>query len=269
MEVHGEPIPLLLPRHAVSPRQVARAGEIWRLFQVAAVEAASRRGWPPGRMLAERAAFIVAHMTVVHHREASYGEELHARTWLRDFRRGTLTRREIRLLGEAGPVARTTQQWVYVDEQLKPTRAPPEMVADFAVDETAEPPVALPDFLRLPSPSEPRRFTFEVWHTWMDPIAHVNHPVYVDWCDEAVARVVSEAGGDPQAVVPEAEYVRFRRGALAGERVVLETRLIGRTEAGAAVLRHAIGDGGEGLFAEAITVRRFAKGAGLAALWEA
>lgn len=268
MEAYGEPIPLLLPRHAVSPRQVARAGEIWRLFQVAAVEAAARCGWPPGRMLAERAAFIVAHMTVVHDREASYGEELHARTWLRDFRRGTLTRREIRLLGEAGPVARTTQQWVYVDEQLKPTRAPDHMIADFAVDATTEPPVALPDFLRLPSPSAPRTFELEVWHTWMDPIAHVNHPVYVDWCDEAVARVVSAAGGDPQAVVPEAEYVRFRRGALARERVVIETRLVGRTEGGAAVLRHAIGDGEEGLYAEAITVRSLSTGGDLGAAWE-
>ena len=49
-----------------------------------------------------------------------------------------------------------------------------------------------------------------------------------------------------------------------GEAVVLETRLAGHTQDGHVVLRHHMGDGAGGAFAEAITVRRMSDGFDLA-----
>ena len=267
MKLYEDPIALHLPRHAVTPRQVARAGELWRLFQVAAVEASARKGWPPHRFLATGAAFIVANMTVVHEREASYGETVWGRSWLRDFRRQMMARREVCVLGEEGLIARASQQWVYVDAQVRPQRAPAELVDSFAVHGGEDPPLALPAFERFEEARGPSRFALSVWHTWMDPIGHVNHPVYVDWCDEAIAQVVGAAGLDAQAVVPVAERIRFRRGAVAGDQVVVLTEAIGRTEGGATVLRHRIEDPEGQPYADATTVRRLVDGTDLAGLW--
>ena len=270
MELYGEPVPLTLPRHAVSPRQVARAAEIWRLCQVAAVEASTRRGWGPRRMLDARAAFIVANQCVVHLREASYGERLWARTWVRDFRRNMITRREVRVMGEDGPVALATQQWVYVDASQKPARAPQSLVDDFPIFETTTAPQRVPPVSRAAGPEAAGAESVEVldiWQTWMDPIGHLNHPFYVDLCEEAVARQVASGGLVPEAIQPVAEQVRFRRPVMRGDRVHVRTRLLGRTDDGAAVLRHVLDDGQGTVYAEAHTVRRMADGGDLAALW--
>ena len=270
MELYGEPIPLALPRHAVSPRQVARAAEIWRLFQVAAVEDSTRHGWGPQRMFAENSAFIVANQCAVHLREASYGERLWARTWVRDFRRNMITRREVRVMGEGGPVALATQQWVYVDASQKPARAPQALVDDFPIFETTTPPQRVPALTRAagaPGAQAESLAVFEIWQTWMDPIGHLNHPFYLDLCEEAVARKVASAGLAPEAVQPVAEQVRFRRPVMRGERVHVRTRLLGRTDDGAAVLRHVLDDGADTVYAEAHTVRRLTDGGDLAALW--
>ena len=82
---------LHIPRHAFSVREVARAGDIWRAFQEAAVLGSSAVGWPPPRYRQEDCAFVVRSMVVRHHAEAQYGEPVRATTWVRNFRRGLLT----------------------------------------------------------------------------------------------------------------------------------------------------------------------------------
>ena len=93
---------LHIPRHAYSVRERARAGDIWRAFQEAAVLGSSAVGWPPPRYREEDCAFVVRRMIVLHHAECTYGEPVQARTWVKDFRRGLLTTREIRLTGTGG-----------------------------------------------------------------------------------------------------------------------------------------------------------------------
>ena len=91
----------------------------------------------------------------------------------------------------------------------------------------------------------------------MDPLAHANHPLYLDWCDEGTSRVMQAADIDPQVLVPVAEWVKWRQAVHAPERLEVRTRRIGETAAGAVVLRHDIVKTGEDevLAAEAITVR--------------
>ncbi len=251
-----ERISLSLPRHAANPRGVGRAAEVWRLFQEAAVIASTRVGWPPERYVQAGTGFVVYGMTVRHAREVVYGEPLQAETWVPSFARGILSRREVRLSGHLGPVAAATQRWVHVGASLKPTRASPELVGALTLEDRGEPELQLPGF--EPADGPERAFAFEVWHTWMDPLGHVNHPAYVDFCDEATSRLLAKAGEDPVRLVPVAEQVDWKRGAVAGERVVVWTRAAGRSVDGDAVLLHRItGEGPDApLYATATTVRR-------------
>lgn len=251
-----EEFPVLLPRNAFGPRETARAGDLWRAFQDAAIVGSTRRGWPPERYREHGCAFVVRGMVVVHHDEARFGEPLLARTWVSSFRRGTLTDRQVRIVAGDRPIASATQRWVHIVlPDLKPVRAAPDLERSFVVVE-GEADAALPAFEPLAEGPE-RALSFEAWHTWMDPLGHANHPAYVDWADEALSRWIAEAGADPQSLRPLAEEVTWRSGVMAPERVTVRTSLAGRTD-GAAVLRHVF-EGGDGrLCAEATTVRGLA-----------
>ncbi len=246
-----------LPRDAFSPRQVARPGEVWRVFQEAAVRASTACGWPPQRYLDEGVAFVVTSMNATHHREIRYGQELCVRTWLRDFRRGVLTKREVRLEDEDGPIASTTQQWAHVaaiEGGFAPSPASPELIGAFVARDDLEPVVTLPAMTETLDQSSEQVFAFDCWQTWMDPLDHANHPLYVDWADEAVARIAVARGLDPQAIVARAERVAWKAGVGAGDRVIVRSRLAGFVGQ-ACLFRHRL-EGREGqLFARATTVR--------------
>lgn len=252
--------PVRLPRHAASPRGFGRAGEIWRLCQEVAVLDSIALGWSPDRYVAEGVAFIVVGMAVRHHRELAYGEDLEAQTFVRAFHRGVLTTRELRLVGPQGLVAEATQRWVHVRADLKPARASRALIDAFPVyDPPEQPSVSLPAKAEARS-GQAHRFRFEVWHTWMDPLAHVNHPVYVDWCDEGACRALAAAGLDPQRLAPVAEEVSWKRGAVAGERLMVRSQLVGLSAEGDAVLEHAVTaeQDEDVVYASATTVRRLA-----------
>lgn len=246
--------PLRIPRHAFSARDAARAGDVWRCFQEAAVEASTLAGWPPQRYRDEGAAFIVRSMTVRHLREAVYGERTRARTWVSRFRRDMFSTRQLRLFGEAGPVALATQEWVFVSADLAPMRAGPELLAAFPVHEE-DPSVELPAYEALSGPT--RRFSFDVWFTAMDPLDHVNHPAYLDFCDEAISRRLAAVGVSPVALRPIAETVTFRAGAVAGDQITIETTPIGKTAEGHLVCKHRVMRG-DTVCADAKTVRALA-----------
>ncbi|MCU0676574.1 MAG: thioesterase [Myxococcota bacterium] len=251
-------VPASLPRHAFSARDAARAGDVWRAFQEVAVEASTLAGWPPLRYRDEDVAFVMRTMTVVHAREVLYGEKLDATTWVRSFRRGMFSHREIRLCSARGEIASAAQTWVHVRAakdpdghwQLTPVRAPESLerafpihdaTQDDATRELAEVP-ELPSFAPLAAPQRATPFELEVeaWITTMDPLDHVNHPAYVDWCDEATSRALRRAGLDPVMLVPVAESATYSRGVQALERALVSSRVVGVTEAGDVVLDHQI-----------------------------
>ncbi|MGF1467628.1 MAG: thioesterase family protein [Sandaracinaceae bacterium] len=227
-----------LPRTAFSPREVARAPDVWRAFQEVAVAGSTLAGWPPARLREAGVAFIVRSMTVRHQREAVFGEALRARTWAASIRRGMFFRRESRLAAPDGPVAGTTQRWVHVGADLSLTRATEELARDFP-EEDLEPEVTMPAFDET-SAGPVHAYGFRCWHTWMDPLAHVNHPAYLDWFDEGTARVVARHGIDPVAVVPVAETLTFREGITAPQDVRVESHLAGRTDDGAVAVAHRV-----------------------------
>ena len=232
-------------------------------MQELAVGASTAVGYPAERFVNEGVAFIVTGITLRHHGELPYGVPLVGETWLSRVRRGTLCERELRLSASGQTVAEATQSWVHVRmdaEGPRPARASPAVQAAFAAQpELGEAPVQLPRLdLALDGPVF--AFDFEVWHGWMDALGHVNHPVYVDWCDEGIRRVLAAAGLDPQALVPVAEQLRFRNAALASDALVVRSRCLGRC-GGAVSIAHSILRRSDGLvMAEATTVRTLLDG---------
>lgn len=261
--------PVRVPRHAFSPRNAARAADLWRACQEVATDGSTAFGWPPSRYREDGIGFIVRDMIAVHYRETAHGEALTARTWVADFRRGMLTRREIRIEGPLGPLMSASQEWVHVkadpertrpgEPPLKPARASPALLAAFAPTEGMDV-IAMPTWDPIDG-GPVFAFDFECWHTWMDPLGHANHPAYVDWADEAVARAVGRAGIDPVGIRAVAEAVRWRVGVKGGDQVRSTTRVIGRTAAGDAVIAVEFGLG-ESIAATATLVRSLSSGDG-------
>jgi acyl-CoA thioesterase FadM len=257
-----ETFSLSLPRNAFTVRDSARAGDVWRAFQDAAVLGSSRRGWPPERYTREKCAFVVRRQTVVHHRETRFGETVDGRTWVEQFKRGMFSVRQIRFAIDGEAVADALQEWVFVrlvDGSMKAARAHAGLLDCFEEHETDET-VVLPAFERLAVPGPVHTFSFRAWFTWMDPLDHANHPAYVDWCDEAISQALHRAGLKPVELVPVAEQVQFRTGVLGNESVRVEIRLIGRTDAGDAVIGATI-HRPDGMAADATLVRRMLDGA--------
>jgi acyl-CoA thioesterase FadM len=248
-------MPLRLPVEAFSPRQVARPAAVWRLFQEAALQALVVAGWPPDRLRAAGRAFVAVDMTVLHHRELRWGEDLEVETWMREFRRGILARRELRLRSAGALVASATQRWALVrptGDGYAPVAAPAELQAAFPPGPEPADPVTLPTF--TPTTGEESVLNLRCWHTWMDTLGHANHPQYLDWVEEAVAERVAAASGDPQAVVPVGERIRWRVGATAGQPIQIETRPVGRA-GDATVFRHTVKGSDGVVVAQASTVR--------------
>lgn len=260
---------VVIPRRAVDPRGMVRAAEVWRMAQEAAVQAMVELGWSPELLRDAQVAFVVSDMTVVHHRQAAYGERIRARTWVRDVRRATLVGRAIRLWSSEGPISTITQRWAHVSwtgpDALQVCAASAEILAAMppAVGAKAFGPAALPAVVQ-PVAGPQFGFRFEVWHTWMDPIGHVNHPSYLDFLDEALCRQVAKHGGDPQQIDAVAERLRFRQAATAGQCLAAELRCVGLTDAGDAVLEGRVvrvDDGAE--LIRATLVRSFPDAAAL------
>ena len=250
--------PLLLPRHAFSQREVCRAGDLWRACQDIAVDASTRGGWPPSRYKAEKNAYLMRSMVCVHSAETTHGDRLSTQTWISKTKRELVSMREVRIAVDDGkgghtPVCAATQEWVHVSADLKLLRMPRSLLDAFHVLAGSRT-ITFPDYSPVTSERD-HVFRFDCWQTWTDPLGHVNHPVYVDWCDEAFGRAIVERGWDPARAVPIAESVLYRKPVGPGMAVVVTSRVLG-THGGGVVMSHAIADEAGEIFAEAMTARR-------------
>lgn len=204
---------------------------------------------------------------MLHEAETPYGEILNASTWVSRLRRRTLSTREVRVRAGGTLVAAATQEWVHVDaETFKPKQGTEETAAAFpAID--VEPSVKLPKFDE--QAGRQSVFEFQMWHTWADPLAHANHPAYIDWCDEATTRRMVEAGIEPTSLRPVAEQVTFRDSVLPGEQVTVRTERVGVLGPDAVVLKHRV-ETARGPAADATSIRTLADEGGdaLVAAWD-
>lgn len=246
---------LRIPRHACSPRDRARAGDLWRLVQEATILQSAAAGWPPERYRVEGSGFVVREMTGIHLREAVYGEDLVGYSRVVETRRDILMRRDAGIRG----VLHASVEWVHIGADSGPSRAPRALVEAFPVT-PGDPPVTLPTWEERAPVALPD-LVVRPWWTEMDPMGHVNHPRYVDWAEEALSVALAAAGRDPLGMVPVADRVRFRAAAKAGDDVVVRAHLVGSVD-GAGVF-HVRMRRGEETVCDAWLVRAHLDGAGV------
>jgi acyl-CoA thioesterase FadM len=168
--------------------------------------------------------------------------------------------REVRIVGDEGPLASARQEWVHVaatNLTLEPARGSRALLDAFPAVAGPEGDVvpALPPIATKHDDHAPHVFELESFYGWMDPLDHANHPAYVDWADEALCRALAAANVPPITLVPVAEEATFKSGVTAAERVRVETRVRGRTIDGDVVCDHAISAAGRAC-ATVTTVRR-------------
>jgi acyl-CoA thioesterase FadM len=247
--------PVLLQRNAFGPRLVARAGDVWRATQDVVADESMSVGWTPARFLETGTMFIVRSMTVRHLRDVRFAESLVGRTWPARARRDMLFTREVRLFSGEELVIAATQEWAYLSRALEPIRAGRDLYDAYTLRD-GYPSVKLPEYERRDG-HPVHHFGFTTWHAWMDPNAHVNHPAYVDYCDEGTHRVLAARGIDPQRLTPLSEEVHFRAAIGPEEEVTVETTYRGAM-GDAAVLGHRILVRGK-VAATSITIRRLAE----------
>lgn len=245
--------PVVLQRNSFSPRLSARAGDVWRSMQDVVVDQSADVGWTPARYDTTNTMFVVRSMTLQHLRELRFEDKLVGRTWPVRARRDMLFTREVRLFAGDELVAAASQEWAYLSRTLEPIRAGADIYSAFTREE-GFPSAELP--AHTPVSGFPvQRFTFRTWHGWMDPFGHINHPAYVDFCDEATSRTLARAALPALQLSPLAEAVHFRAAIGADVEVTVEVHLVGEVGDDAVLLSHRILVG-EKVCATAKTVRR-------------
>lgn len=225
------------PRIAFSAREVARPGEVWRLFQEMALEASTRCGWDAPRWREEQCALVMRSMRVVHDRELVHGRPFVATTTVPRIRRETFFSRDLRIADAEGPVSRARQEWAVVSYGLERIRAPRCLVEAFPIEPGEE--IAMPAWTAHRGPDLPE-LEVEALFASTDPLDHVNHTVYLDWCDGAITRELMRNGIPARDLVPVAEEATFRAGIVAGDRVRVESRVAGVGADAAVVFEHRI-----------------------------
>ena len=96
----------------------------------------------------------------------------------------------------------------------------------------------------------PHRFPVRVRFNELDPYGHVNHPVYLTYCEAARIQLLDDIGWDMfmleeqgyRIVVVDME-IRFLRSAELGEELVVETELVEVKRVGSRWRQRIIGDG--------------------------
>lgn len=186
--------------------------------------------WPPHRYRDTQTGWVVRELVGIHSQELLYplGGHTQIQTWIAQSRRRLLFRRETRIVDRFwGSV-----DWVFVGGEAGawgPKAAPDDLVAAFAVEHHGDAP-HFPALEQESYQAGPDFYLEPLW-TEMDPQGHTNHPRYVDWAEEALARWVAKTGLDPLLTVAVAERVRYRAEARAQDRVRIEIAQAGMLDA--------------------------------------
>ncbi len=230
-----------LPRHSFTPREVARASDLWRVCQDVALEGSTLAGWPPMRYVQVGSAYVVRQMTVLHPREIAPTATLWAKTWVSENKRGLISVREIRLYDSEemrDPVTYATQEWAHIDRTAGLKRAPRELVESFELI-TLDGPTVLPEPAKENDGPE-FVFGFRCWHIWRDALGHLNHPDYVDACDEGIYERAHAAGLRTELIQAFGERLLYRASVNAGDDVRVYTRLAGTLDAERCTFKHRV-----------------------------
>ncbi|HEX5465831.1 MAG TPA: acyl-ACP thioesterase domain-containing protein [Candidatus Limnocylindrales bacterium] len=120
--------------------------------------------------------------------------------------------------GASDLLATVVTDWVLLGPSGLPVRVPSEITAVFAARLPSFEPGRVP-LLEPPSAADPVGLDLAVRRQELDPMGHVNHAVYLDWLEEAVAA----AGGQDDLIrLPRRYRLEYDRSAEPGARLRAE-----------------------------------------------
>ncbi|HTC86060.1 MAG TPA: acyl-ACP thioesterase domain-containing protein [Candidatus Acidoferrum sp.] len=220
------------------PDAALRAAALLRWAQDIAWIHSERLGY--GReWYAERdLAWVVRGLHLVVRQPIPMGMNAEVTTRVTGFRKVMARRRTDVVLPDGTLAAWGYTDWVMTDtRRAMPTRVPADFPGRFAVPPGAFDPVRVDP---PPAPPDATRSSLTVRPQELDPMAHANNAVYVDWLEEAIA----EAGGSGAlATRPRTYRLEYLVSAAPGQDLVAEVWPAGDAQTWHHVLRSATGAG--------------------------
>lgn len=147
-----------------------------------------------------------------------YGETIHIRTWIHDFRRVRSLRQYEFYRGDT-LVAQASTDWVLLNTQTNyPTTIPEAIITAYAQGEPIEPAPPRAPFPRMPKDIPDQAFIIERRVTWrdIDPAQHVNNAVYLHYVKDC-ARLANQHYGwidQPMEMVARKVQIEYKFPAL-------------------------------------------------------
>ena len=182
-----------------------------RYLQELAFAHSAALGYPLTRYETERLFWLVRRIHLTVHAPARYGQDLLATTQVVGMRR-VLARRHntVRRERDGTLLATADVDWILTADCVAPTRIPDEMAARFPSQGEAI--VSSPLQERQP-PTSIATISLRIRTSDVDAMGHANHPVYLDFLEDAVTRT---GGGAALAAHPRIYELQYHAAARAG-----------------------------------------------------
>ncbi len=226
-----------------------------RYAQETAFDASAAAGYDMARYDAMDRSWLIHENEIEVLRPLRYGDSVHVKTWVADFRRVRSRRGyEFRHASSGELVARACTDWFFLDTTTnRPADIPPELKNAFfpeGVPETAPPRERFPAAPPPPTGAFHQQRRAE-WRD-LDPAGHVNNAIYLGYIEDAGVQL-AVANGWPMAriasvglgIVARYHRIEYKQPAILGDELKLST-WISDVESSTAV-RHTtitrLGDG--------------------------
>jgi acyl-CoA thioester hydrolase len=216
-----------------------------RYMQEAAFDASAAAGYDLARYQTMERTWLIRETEIEYLRPLHYGDTVHVKTWVDDFRRIRSRRAyEFHCGGPGRLAARASTDWVFLNTVTgHPAAIPQELVSAF-YPEGAPNPAPRPGIQR-PPPPPPEVFRVRRTVEWrdLDPMGHVNNAVYLAYLEDCGIQVADAHGWSLQrteaeglAIVARRHHIEYRQPAALGDELELATWI---TEVRpATILRH-------------------------------
>jgi acyl-CoA thioester hydrolase len=220
-----------------------------RYMQEAAFDASAAAGYDVARYQAMGQTWIIRETEIDYLRPLCYGDSVHVKTWVTDFRRVRSRRAyEFRLLGSGELVARASTDWAFLDSRTgRPAPIPPAMKAAFFPEGAPEP---APPRERFPSsPPQPagvfRQRRRVEWRD-LDQAGHVNNAVYLAYVEDCGIQMVAAHGwplarmaAEGFAIVARQQRIGYRLPGVVDDELEVATWMSDVDAEGASAVRHS------------------------------
>lgn len=186
-------------------------------------------------------AWVVRAMELVVLAPIRMGTTVDVETQVVGFRRVMARRRTLITAPDGSLAAQVVNDWVMTDvRRAAPSRVPPQFPVLFGAPPDNYEPIRVP---LPPTPPDAPRADVAARASEVDPMAHVNNAVYLDWLDEAIG-TLDDAGAGAIAAVPRTYRLEYL---LPVARGVAHVAAAWPTEDGGWAYRLARGDGPDAL----------------------